>query len=963
MLQVPLKQSTPCDVVTPLSRFVTAEYSDAISTEHMEDFRKLQLLRNSAIDVKAPSDEGLRALITYHTQLHMLQPRLPVASQSSAGGLQLKFSWKDAFLKSKSAEQNLLAFERAACLFNAGALESHAAAGFDRSTDEGIKMACKHFQSAAGFFAFVASSLSKEYTGCGAMTPDLTVVGLGLSTQLMLAQAQACYYEMAVRKQASNGVKPSVLAKLSAQASAYFKAALEASRSPSLDKQLDESWPAHVHFQMLSFEAAAQYWQSLHVQVAAKAEGRGYAEEIARIRLAQAAAADAMALAATHKMGAVVTASVADLQVKLAANLGPAVEDNRTIYLEVEPSPQALAAIGLASMVKALPPALELPPGTAPLFGSLLPPAVVRAIEAARAQISRLASTASATSKQVTKDARSQLSSKGLPGSIAAQDDAAGFPEAVWRKVASVQEAGGDWAIKRRVNELDGGAQRAGDLLRDIAKRLQDEADADRAFSARCAGYRGDDSMAQFQGDAQHYQDLYSRARSSDASIRAQVASAAFAQDVALLAKSRAQLDGLLPRRDLLDDAVASADASALSRELMALADLLKQRDMAAAELASSAAAATAGLTAGALALAASGKPLQTAVPGGGSSASTDLEQHLAGLVAPVAALADAVNKSVAAQPVAMDRVMKENDIFDAARSKDSVTMGRLTAVMNVDRAATGFNEALAQLAVCSWGEVCVWGGEGGALPWCFPLAPRTLRLYCLLRWLALSGQEGGAFYSDLVGRLQQMSQTLAGATYARGLVRKDFEDSQGSAGDKRSMEASDAALARRLAEQLQMGDGAAVEPESPSAVTPAAAAVSPYAPVSAYATATANTAAAPLAGAKPPAKSSSGLNLRERLAGAFAPSPPVSPPPPVVMATPMSNNTAPPPFPDFNAPRTAPAAPPPPAYSAVACPDAPKEQDASRLVDMGFPRADVMAALAANNNDGDLALNQLLAN
>ena len=64
--------------------------------------------------------------------------------------------------------------------------------------------------------------------------------------------------------------------------------------------------------------------------------------------------------------------------------------------------------------------------------------------------------------KKSTKDARSQLADKGLPGSIAVQDDAAGFPEDVWSKVAAAQAEGGDWALRRKLGEVDSGSARAG---------------------------------------------------------------------------------------------------------------------------------------------------------------------------------------------------------------------------------------------------------------------------------------------------------------------------------------------------------------------------------------------------------------------------------------------------------------------------------------------------------------------
>jgi programmed cell death 6-interacting protein len=204
-----------------------------------------------------------------------------------------------------------------------------------------------------------------------------------------------------VRKRAETGVKPSLLAKLAQQGADWFNLALAAAQGPSLAGQLDGSWPAHLTFQGHSFGAAAQYWQSLHAREVALVKGQGYAEEITRIRAAQAAAAQALAVAAAHNMAATLTASVTDLLAKLATSLAAALADNRTIYLEVEPLLDGLPPIAGASPVKPTPPTLGLPAGAAPLLATLLPVAATRALEATRDALATAASVAEAQAKQV----------------------------------------------------------------------------------------------------------------------------------------------------------------------------------------------------------------------------------------------------------------------------------------------------------------------------------------------------------------------------------------------------------------------------------------------------------------------------------------------------------------------------------------------------------------------------------
>jgi len=195
MLQIPFKTSAPCDLVSPLLQHLSTEYSANIADESLADLQKLQLMRNGATGVSAASEEGLHLLLTYQAQLMQVSRRLVLPPESA----QLSFAWNDAFIKGKVAEQHGFPFERSAILFNCGAVESALGAAQDRSAEGGLKKACKAFQNAAGYFG-VCKALLPELAGKGAVTPDSTLQGLGLAAALMLAQAQACYYEMAVRK-------------------------------------------------------------------------------------------------------------------------------------------------------------------------------------------------------------------------------------------------------------------------------------------------------------------------------------------------------------------------------------------------------------------------------------------------------------------------------------------------------------------------------------------------------------------------------------------------------------------------------------------------------------------------------------------------------------------------------------------------------------------------------------------
>lgn len=81
----------------------------------------------------------------------------------------------------------------------------------DRGQPEGLQMACTHFLTSARYFCYLRDVYLKERCS-GPFTSDMSDEGLTMLTNLMLAQAQACFFEKAVK----NKLSASVLAKLAA---------------------------------------------------------------------------------------------------------------------------------------------------------------------------------------------------------------------------------------------------------------------------------------------------------------------------------------------------------------------------------------------------------------------------------------------------------------------------------------------------------------------------------------------------------------------------------------------------------------------------------------------------------------------------------------------------------------------------------------------------------------------------
>ncbi len=83
------------------------------------------------------------------------------------------------------------------------------------------------------------------------MLPCLTNESLNFVKQLLLAQAQLCFYEKAVRdKKTSGTMKSSVIAKLASQTCTLFKSAQASCKIGIIGTILDASWSYHVEYQV-----------------------------------------------------------------------------------------------------------------------------------------------------------------------------------------------------------------------------------------------------------------------------------------------------------------------------------------------------------------------------------------------------------------------------------------------------------------------------------------------------------------------------------------------------------------------------------------------------------------------------------------------------------------------------------------------------------------------------------------
>lgn len=140
-------------------------------------------------------------------------------------------------------------YELACILFNIGALHSQLGAIDSRSSPDGMKMACTHFQCAAWAFQTIRENYSQFVI---LLLPTEMVLYM---QHVCLAQAQECILE----KSMLDNRKATIIAKVAVQVVDYYKQALtvlqsggeEGSFSDLLGSKVYKRWIQYINFKVL----------------------------------------------------------------------------------------------------------------------------------------------------------------------------------------------------------------------------------------------------------------------------------------------------------------------------------------------------------------------------------------------------------------------------------------------------------------------------------------------------------------------------------------------------------------------------------------------------------------------------------------------------------------------------------------------------------------------------------------
>ncbi|XP_072956759.1 vacuolar-sorting protein BRO1 [Typha angustifolia] len=470
MLAVHEKKTNPVDLYRPLRLYISSTFSERDAQNADDDLAAVRQMRSDLENSSSSSPDSRRdLLISYSRALALIEPRFPI-SPDRGHVSSLAFTWYDAFKPSKKATQNSIHLERAAVLFNLGAVYSQIALAADRTAEKGLKQACNAFQSAAGSFAFLRENVAGKAAAGGA-TVDVSPESAAMLEKLMLAQAQECFFEKVI----GDGKPPGLCSKVARQVGLYYEEAYAALNAAPLNQHFDKTWVSHVQLKAAQFYGEACYRCALELH-----EKEEIAEEIARLKIGISALADAKKT--SKGVAAPLLDAVSRLEANMNRNLERAVKENDRVYLMRIPAASSLSALPGASLVKPTPMAEVLDASKERLFSGLIPDGSMKALSKYTEMVDDIIRTQAEKLQQGSEITRVKLKEMDLPDSILSLEGNFSMPLELKEDVEAVQISGGPVGLESELQQLRDLRRVNQELLVQTEELLQKEASEDTQF-------------------------------------------------------------------------------------------------------------------------------------------------------------------------------------------------------------------------------------------------------------------------------------------------------------------------------------------------------------------------------------------------------------------------------------------------------------------------------------------------
>ncbi|MCJ1279119.1 pH-response regulator protein palA/rim20 [Puttea exsequens] len=441
ILYLPFRRTHSVTLSSAIRQYISTKY-DQHPDMFVKDMEAIDTLRADAVNTLEPHISGVKKLTAYAAQLVFIGGKFPI-------DIGVDFTWYPAlgFNTQTPVSQNNLRFELANILFNLASLYTQLAVSLNRSTSEGLKQACNYFCQAAGVIQWVKKEVIPDMRS---LPPeDMDVMTLESIQQLLLAQAQECFWSKAVK----DGLKDGLIAKLAAKVSDFYDQGAEyGTRSDTISTE----WIHHMTAKHHHFAAAAQYRASRDCL-----EKQKYGEEVARLRDSLACVNEA--LKESRWINKVVLGDLNGLKAKVSEDLKRAEKDNDMIYLMPVPPKSELKILDRAGMATArVPDEVSSPTSTLgeggkfgqPLFARLVPYAVHIAASIYEDRKNHLVNVAIIDEMEgLTNKLRDLLQSLNLPGSLQAYEKPLGLPPSLTSHAEEIRQQDGVHRLRRTMHE------------------------------------------------------------------------------------------------------------------------------------------------------------------------------------------------------------------------------------------------------------------------------------------------------------------------------------------------------------------------------------------------------------------------------------------------------------------------------------------------------------------------------
>ncbi|XP_066603729.1 programmed cell death 6-interacting protein isoform X2 [Prorops nasuta] len=506
LIAIPLKKPSDVDVVKPLTNVIKSTYSGGSNQkDYSEAINEFSKLRNNALwRAFEKHESSLEVIYSYYDQLCALEGKIP------AHEIQIPFKWKDAFDRTifggkLSLTISTLAYEKVCVLFNIAALQSAVASTQSLDSDEGLKLAAKLFQQAAGIFNYMKGNVMMAIQQ--EPTPDISPETLGALSLLMLAQAQ----EIFVHKAIHDSMKDGIIAKLAAQAEELYADALKLFQKEIFRAFWDKEWVPLIAGKQAGYRAMAEFYQSLVCK-----NNKMIGEEIARLE-------HAVELFKSAQQRSNKPTLFQDYANRAQRNLTEVKKDNDFIYHERIPDVKSLEPIGKANVAKLLSMPEVFSTNFKDLFAELVPVSVHQALSSYEVRRNELVNAEISKLREMTQVLNSVLASLNLPAAI---EDTNGteLPQSLLDKALYVRQAGGIAALNAAMNELPELLLRNKELLDESERMLKEERESDdqlrEQFKERWTRIASSRLTEQFTINARKYREIINNAVSADKVVR-----------------------------------------------------------------------------------------------------------------------------------------------------------------------------------------------------------------------------------------------------------------------------------------------------------------------------------------------------------------------------------------------------------------------------------------------------------